>query len=523
MALETTTTIAGLDPNNPVPSDPVGQGDDHLRLIKTVLKDTFPGSSGVGFSVPITATETQLNGLTSGLKYVSNIAALRNTSFLNVTSVATNGYYTAGDSGNGTYWYDSTDTTSVDDNGSIIVATDGGRWKLFSIQGINVKQFGANGDGITNDTTAIDAALAAARSAKVAFIFPIGNYLYSGTVYNVTSIATLLNRDYANSVVTPSQARVSMISCVDQTPDISPLDGANSRVPIAVTVRAYGACHAAGINTNLVNFSTDGNGNTALYASGVGGSTAALWTSALHGETRHAGGSTIALNTESASYDNSGGFFGVVVGNSTATAPATHPITGLPSILHDGATGVYINGRNDISPKGGWKYGILVSGNSLRTGSTTISIEATSSVVNHIKTSTLSPSSVADIMLQGNSACGLMLEGNYTSTAIRMKVGESISWEATTSIRTNYNSATVTWGIYTSQTTERASFNVSASPYLKLNATKVVGIRDTGWTAFTGITNKATGYATSTITLQQLAERVAALQVALTTHGLVGA
>jgi hypothetical protein len=38
----------------------------------------------------------------------------------------------------------------------------------------------------------------------------------------------------------------------------------------------------------------------------------------------------------------------------------------------------------------------------------------------------------------------------------------------------------------------------------------------------TGTTNEATAYASGSITLIQLAERVAALQAALTTHGLIG-
>jgi hypothetical protein len=38
----------------------------------------------------------------------------------------------------------------------------------------------------------------------------------------------------------------------------------------------------------------------------------------------------------------------------------------------------------------------------------------------------------------------------------------------------------------------------------------------------TGTANKATVYATGTITLVQLAERVKALQDALTTHGITG-
>ena len=41
MALETGTTIGALVSTNPVATDPVGQADDHLRLIKTVLKTTF--------------------------------------------------------------------------------------------------------------------------------------------------------------------------------------------------------------------------------------------------------------------------------------------------------------------------------------------------------------------------------------------------------------------------------------------------------------------------------------------------
>lgn len=42
MALETGTYVADLAPSNPPSSDPVGQGDDHLRLIKSVLQATFP-------------------------------------------------------------------------------------------------------------------------------------------------------------------------------------------------------------------------------------------------------------------------------------------------------------------------------------------------------------------------------------------------------------------------------------------------------------------------------------------------
>lgn len=52
--------------------------------------------------------------------------------------------------------------------------------------------------------------------------------------------------------------------------------------------------------------------------------------------------------------------------------------------------------------------------------------------------------------------------------------------------------------------------------------TKVVGARRTGWTAATGTATR-TGFATSTVTLSQLAERVKALMDDLITHGLIGA
>lgn len=47
MALEAATYVNDLVTTNPVgASDPKGQGDDHLRLIKTVLKNTFPNAVG---------------------------------------------------------------------------------------------------------------------------------------------------------------------------------------------------------------------------------------------------------------------------------------------------------------------------------------------------------------------------------------------------------------------------------------------------------------------------------------------
>jgi hypothetical protein len=75
MSLEIATTIAQLQSSAPSASDPVNQGDDHIRMIKAVLKNIFPGSGGQGFSTSITATEAQLNFVTGA---TSNIQAQLN-------------------------------------------------------------------------------------------------------------------------------------------------------------------------------------------------------------------------------------------------------------------------------------------------------------------------------------------------------------------------------------------------------------------------------------------------------------
>jgi hypothetical protein len=75
MSLEEAITIAQLQSYNPAPGDPINQGDDHIRRIKAVLKNIFPGSGGQGFSIPITATEAQLNFVTGA---TSNIQAQLN-------------------------------------------------------------------------------------------------------------------------------------------------------------------------------------------------------------------------------------------------------------------------------------------------------------------------------------------------------------------------------------------------------------------------------------------------------------
>ena len=71
MGLETGTYIDSLNSSNPAAGDPVNEGDDHIRLVKSTVKATFPNISGA-----ITSTHTELNLLdgvtanTTELNYV---------------------------------------------------------------------------------------------------------------------------------------------------------------------------------------------------------------------------------------------------------------------------------------------------------------------------------------------------------------------------------------------------------------------------------------------------------------------
>lgn len=66
MSLEAATYIHELVITNPAGGDPKLQGDDHIRMIKSSLKNTFPNVAGA-----MNATHTELNyviGVTSGVQ-----------------------------------------------------------------------------------------------------------------------------------------------------------------------------------------------------------------------------------------------------------------------------------------------------------------------------------------------------------------------------------------------------------------------------------------------------------------------
>jgi hypothetical protein len=70
MAVETASYISQLVNTNPVVGDPVGEGDDHLRLIKAVLQLQFPNLTAGA----VNTTQTELN-LLDGVTALVTLAA----------------------------------------------------------------------------------------------------------------------------------------------------------------------------------------------------------------------------------------------------------------------------------------------------------------------------------------------------------------------------------------------------------------------------------------------------------------
>lgn len=124
-----------------------------------------------------TSLQTQITNIVS--ETVSNITALRALNKTIHSRAFVQGYYNVGDGGGGHYYLDSADLVSADNGGTIIVATDGGRWKLIHEGAVTIKQFGAVADGVTETSARIQAAF---NSGVKTIKATDGNYLIGTTL-----------------------------------------------------------------------------------------------------------------------------------------------------------------------------------------------------------------------------------------------------------------------------------------------------------------------------------------------------
>jgi hypothetical protein len=126
----------------------------------------------------------------------------------------------------GPFTRDDSDTTSADNGGTILVDTSSRRWKRVFGGPVNVKWFGAVGDGVTNDVAEINSAITEVNSTGGGEVYlPAGTYLV-GTIGGSTAVSL------ASNVMLSGAGRGSTI--------IKLAAGADSHVVVATSVENVG-------------------------------------------------------------------------------------------------------------------------------------------------------------------------------------------------------------------------------------------------------------------------------------------
>lgn len=139
-------------------ADPVGQQDAATKNWVGAFIDSVSGLINSTLGIAYDA-----GNLFDYLKFgnnrtVDSIAALRALSSSRNQRATVIGYYAKGDGGGGVYYADLTDTTTADNGGTVIVATDGTRWKLATVDVVDIRQFGARNGSATSSSPQIQKA-----------------------------------------------------------------------------------------------------------------------------------------------------------------------------------------------------------------------------------------------------------------------------------------------------------------------------------------------------------------------------
>jgi hypothetical protein len=166
---------------------------------------------------------------TAAVTLLSTTRALFSTVTMPSNTVMLSGYATAGDLGAGAVY------TSVGAGPSSLLAIQDSSavWFGLVVNGpLNVGWFGAKGNGIADDTTAINSAIAAFNSAGIGVLyFPAGTYLVSSALTAITATG-LIRGDgmgaasgYAGDINTVAKPTSTVINCSSQTAVLFTVNG----------------------------------------------------------------------------------------------------------------------------------------------------------------------------------------------------------------------------------------------------------------------------------------------------------
>lgn len=426
-----------------------------------------------------------------------------------VSWIRTQGYYTVGDGGAALYKR----VYAAPSHGAYITSNAATAYWELAEAIPSVLHCGAKGDGSTNDAAAFQAAYNYCPDGGLIFV-PANPYLRNSAVTTTSKKVIWLSDGATNEAATAplslpgiNETRFESRKLIKQVLETASTDYAALEVQrssdhtggdvgvVASAIRATTTTAASqtnfewGITSVLENYSDAGE-NVAVYAQGNQRSTGDTWAGVFEvrdfTQTANPLPDLVAVEVDvfANGTDNNFSRVGIDVVGGKGVAAGSAPTIGY---------GVRIGPQGGTAANCTFTYGNYIYGNV----TTSVHIAATGTVGIDTSTATLSGS------------------------AIRLARAQKISWEATDTIVAALDGS-VNRINFTNGGTERVGLTVTATPGIRINSTQVVGAQDTGWTAMTGTTNKATSYDTSTVTLAQLAGRVMALQAALTTHGLLG-
>jgi len=168
--------------------------DDNLNVIR-------PAAASVGAWIRLVLDINEVIGV------VTNYAALRAlTTYENYPAVYVGGYSTPTDGGEGMFWYVSTDVSSPDNNGTILVDSSGRRWYRESGGPISAAWFGAVA-GLTDYSISLQQWLTV--SANASAYLPPGNYPFS-TALTSSAPVRLVGAGEQMSVLQPAAGIVAL-------------------------------------------------------------------------------------------------------------------------------------------------------------------------------------------------------------------------------------------------------------------------------------------------------------------------
>ncbi|MEO6779419.1 MAG: glycosyl hydrolase family 28-related protein [Bradyrhizobium sp.] len=163
----------------------------------------FNGGANANLEYIINGITFSLINTLSTVVPIESIATLRSLAQLvPAPTYNVKGYYASADGGGGLFDWVPSDTTSADDGGSIIIDAVGNRFYRQIAGQVTWKQFGARGDGLTDDTARIQAAwnYSAASGGTKAY-GPPGRYLTTAPLV-LPSKATITGASSYSAVFT---------------------------------------------------------------------------------------------------------------------------------------------------------------------------------------------------------------------------------------------------------------------------------------------------------------------------------